>query len=731
MYDAELLETAVTALAAKCDGASTEDGAGFNKVDSFFGKSMAAKPSYDWTANQSRALWRMIEKYKKQLLNYGVDYSAIPEPPLTRKSPVQKHMVVKRDRIIVTFDYDPHMVSSIKELPKFSRKYDPSTKVWTIIPTTDNVEKIADFASHYEFEVGNGVYDLLAKVTEQSKELLEGSRAAGSDFVIEGLGGELYPFQRAGVEYAVAAERCFIADQMGLGKTVEALATIWVKKAFPAIVVCPASVKYNWALETLKWLPDIKVGMVQSKQFYRVHRLGDGRAYLEKDRHNLPGAYDIIIINYDLLKPRPHTWECHTGYVNNKGKEYKIGDIIIEPISGWNKDAKTLAKQHFEPDGYGESKNGIIEKFLKIKPQALIMDESHFCKNFKSQRAKGVTQLSKGIEMRLALSGTPLLNRPSELISQLTILGRLEDMGGFWGFAERYCAAHRGRFGMDMSGSQNLEELNNMMRRICYIRRTKPQVLPELPPKQRSDVMLDLDNRKEYNEARDDLVKWLKENAKLESDFLESIANESEDDQKILTSDYRVTAEAKAARALQLVRIEHLKQLAAKGKMVMAIKWIENFLEGDQKLVVFATHIDIQKMLIEKFTGSAHILGEDSSEKRQQNIEKFQKDENCQLIVCSLKAGGVGITLTAASDVVFLELGWTPADHSQAEDRCHRIGQEDNVMAWYLLANDSIDMDITELINEKRVVVDAATEGGGSVPEQMSIMNDLIKRLMK
>ena len=468
MYDSALLEQAVTELANRCDGASTEDGLGFNKIDSFFGKSLASKDS--WSPKQQRAAWRMIAKYKGQLTNYGIDYSEIPEPPVPAEPEKNRSMCLTSsgDAIMVSFEYNPELVANIKELPKHVRQYDPATKVWTVTPTLEIIDQLPHYAIHYEFDVEDGVYEIMSDVIEQHKELLVGSRAAESDFEVEGLGGTLYPFQRAGIAYGVASERCFLADQMGLGKTIEALGIIWVKESFPAIVVCPASVKYNWALESMKWLPDKRVGMVKGKQFYHAMMISDKRIYLDKDRHNLPGSYDIIILNYDILKPQPNVWRCHTGYTGGpKARTFLVGDVINEPISGYKKDMLPLIKEHWKKDGLGASKNGLIEKLLNVNPQALIMDESHYLKGYKTQRTKGATQLSKGIPVRLALSGTPLVNRPSELISQLTILGRLNDMGGFWGFSERYCAAYQGKWGPDLSGAQHLEELNTKLRSIC------------------------------------------------------------------------------------------------------------------------------------------------------------------------------------------------------------------------------------------------------------------------
>lgn len=1102
----DLLEHAVTELAIRCDGAATEDGVGFNKADSYFGKALAAKNANTWSPKQRRAIWRMIAKYRGQLQNYGIEYRDIDEPDIPEEIEARREMFRHDGAIRLSFEYHPDLVSGVKEIPKHLRQYDPKTKIWEVQPSFEIIQHLINYAVRYDFDVHDGVHALFAAMIEQHEILSEGSRSSESTLEITGLGGTLYSFQLAGVEYAVQAERLFIADQMGTGKTIEALATIHVKKAYPALVVCPSSVKYNWAKEILKWLPGKSVGMVKGRKFYAVRIANDsGRMYLESDEHNLPGAYDVIVMNYDILKPRPNIWRCHEAFTNAKGKAYAVGDEITEPINGYKRDTRELVSQHFKRHGYGPSKNGLIEKMLKIGLQAVVLDEcllydtmiftdhgpvpigdivesqmsvrvlscdlsrnvlrykpvtrwikntllsglvrityehgsiictphhkiwieevgyvlatkiksgtylrmvrsevqycekrennssflqqklrgkahefntgnqrshisglektnansnlrmvsahshgkiskkqkrtpkilrtllrshmeddtsraqrtvspdnknyarsksweqetrsirpdedkqsnvdawrerkddsnneganlsgkrwqtndhrnakdssrspwsrvlfrisnrnwsgketigilwrsivgkfakvlfsrysspsvknshrsgrgntqtpamaqerqkkrngieqtrvvsvevleradierlgfgdhgdqfvynleveddhnyvaenilvsnSHYTKSYKSQRSKGCQQVVKDVPIRLLLSGTPLLNRPSELIPQLQILDRLNDMGGFWGFASRYTGAYQGKWGMDLSGATNLEELNAKLRSLCYLRRLKSDVMTELPDKQRSNVMLELSNRETYDEAERDLVKWLRDNARVKDEFMESIMHLSEEEQARAIADYRMSAAARAERALQLTKIEHLKQITARGKMEMAEEWITDFLESEEKLVVFAGHIEIQKQIIEMFSSRkpAHILGEDSSEERQANIERFQTDDDCRLIVCSLKSGGIGITLTAASNVAFLELGWTPADHDQAEDRLHRIGQENNVMAWYLLAENTIDDDLQELINEKRAVVDATTEGEALPEGSTSILNDLLERLKK
>ena len=168
---------------------------------------------------------------------------------------------------------------------------------------------------------------------------------------------------------------------------------------------------------------------------------------------------------------------------------------------------------------------------------------------------------------------------------------------------------------------------------------------------------------------------------------------------------------AAALRAERLAQLNALKRLAARGKASAALAWIEDFLASDEPLVVFAGHREVQELLLERFPDALHILGRDSIQQREAAVDAFQDPDGPQLIVCATRVAGQGITLTRASNVAFLDLEWTPAMHDQAEDRCHRIGQHDAVTAWYLLAADTIDETMIELISRKRGIVGAVTDG--------------------
>ena len=210
------------------------------------------------------------------------------------------------------------------------------------------------------------------------------------------------------------------------------------------------------------------------------------------------------------------------------------------------------------------------------------------------------------------------------------------------------------------------------------MRRLKADVLPQLPRKRQVVVPVALGNEREYRLAEKDVIAWLREQPLDLSEL-----------------DRRVAA---ALRAERLAQLNALKRLAARGKLGAALGWIEDFLASDEPLVVFAGHREVQDLLVERFPDAAHLLGRDSGQAREAAVQAFQDPDGPQLILCSTRVGAQGITLTRASNVAFLDLEWTPAIHDQAEDRCHRIGQEDAVTAWYLLAADTIDETMIELI---------------------------------
>lgn len=358
----------------------------------------------------------------------------------------------------------------------------------------------------------------------------------------------------------------------------------------------------------------------------------------------------------------------------------------------------------------------ILEKYWKeltsIKFKAIICDESHYLKNYKAERTMRVAELAKNIPHKILLSGTPMLNRPQELISQLQIINRLDEFGGFWRFANYFCQAQKTRFGWDLSGAANMDELNQELRRRCYVRREKKQVLLDLPEKRRVDLWIKSDNMPKYKKAESNLIEFLKESARLESEFIESIASESESEKARLIAEYRMDKAQKAKRAEAMVKMNVLSQLAAEGKIKTAKIWIDNFFEENpqKKLVVFAWHKFIIDALQNEYNCNV-ITGEVESEDRTDYVKEFQENPNVKIIICNIQAGGVGITLTAADTSLFLEQGWNPGTMEQAEDRIHRIGQEYPVTIYYMLADGTIDRGKWQMIEEKRLAIKDGVDG--------------------
>jgi len=340
------------------------------------------------------------------------------------------------------------------------------------------------------------------------------------------------------------------------------------------------------------------------------------------------------------------------------------------------------------------------EELKKKKPQIIILDESHSVKSSATRRTKAVKKLCKEVPHILALSGTPIVNRPIEIYNTLQILDK-NLFPNYIAFTRRYCNAHNNGFGMDVNGASHTQELHDTLTSTIMLRRKKVDVLKELPDKIYSFVPIALDNTEEYNEA--------------EKDFIAYVRREK-----------GIDAAQRIESVEALAKIEGLKQLAVKGKLKDAIEWIKTFLESDQKLVVFCTHKFTIDALMEQFTGiSVKIDGSVTILDRQRSVDIFQLNPKCKLFVGNIQAAGVGITLTAASNVVFLELPWHSGYVVQAEDRCHRIGQKDSVNVHFLLAQNTIEEKIAKLIDNKRKITDSVLDGKET--DQNNLLHDLMK----
>jgi len=506
-----------------------------------------------------------------------------------------------------------------REIPKQAGlTWNPKLKLWTT-GAFRNAEKLISYAPE----------EIQALIKQKCSDLdyaISLSSQTDADIEIpvpEGL--EYLPFQKAGIAYASKKTTCLIADEQGLGKTIQAIGVVNLLQLKHILVVCPATLKLNWQREMEKW--------------FCVKR----SVYIVSSTDKEVPKRDIIIINYDILK-----------------------------------------------------------KFESLKNEewdAVIVDEVHKCKNPKTLRSKQVYALMKKAKHSYLLTGTPILNKPIELQPILKELG-CDFAQDFMKYAKRYCAAKQGYWGWDFSGASNLEELQQRLRESVMVRRLKKDVLKELPAKRRQIIELSTNGfASQIN--KEQAVAKIFERVKQE---LDEIRNDETYREKV--------EELKGMKKSEFTEISKLRHETALLKVPSVIEHCKDLLESENKIVIFAHHHDVINGLREglKEYGVVILTGEQKPEEKQQAVDSFQNDEAIRVFIGSIQAAGVGITLTAASTAVFAELDWTPGIVQQAEDRIHRIGQENSVLIQHVVIDGSIDSHIAKTIVSKMEVIEKALD---------------------
>lgn len=352
----------------------------------------------------------------------------------------------------------------------------------------------------------------------------------------------------------------------------------------------------------------------------------------------------------------------------------------------------------------------ILKKFFDIlttiRFDCIVFDEFHYIKNAKAQRTKVSKKIAGLISKCLLLSGTPLLSRPAELFTGLHLMDPVK-WKDYYEYTARYCNGHLGSWGWDCSGSSNIKELKNNISRY-FLRRRKEEVLPELPAKSlvRLPVELTVEKKFEYDLVMSSL-----------EEYLQSVKNKPKNEID------------KSMRAEQLVKLNALRQITTQGKIEAANDMINNILDAGEKVVVFSWYNEPLESLYEKFKDKAVMLTGKTPESEKKIVEhRFQTEDDIKIFFGGIKSAGVGLTLTAGQNVVFIDYSWVPADHDQAADRIHRIGQTaKSIFVYQLYAKDTIDEKMIEMLEAKskifKKLIDEDTE---AAPDEHSLVNDLI-----
>ena len=358
-----------------------------------------------------------------------------------------------------------------------------------------------------------------------------------------------------------------------------------------------------------------------------------------------------------------------------------------------------------------------INILKELNPDCIIIDECHKIKT-KGKIKKGkagkiakftgikktgaVTHLSKGVKHIIGLSGTPLLNRPIEIFNICSIIDSTIFPSRF-AFGIHYCDGKNNGYGWNFNGASNMDELYKILTSTIMIRRLKKDVIKQLPPVTRTFIPFEIENRIEYIRAEIDLIKWLKSIGETEKAL-------------------------RASRAEGLVHMSALKKLALEGKINQVIEWIDDFLESEEKLVVFTSHTYTIDKLLKKFGDiSVRIDGSTSAKNRKLAEEQFQTNKNIKLFIGNMKAASEGITLSIADNIVITEppSDWSPGTLSQAESRIEKIGLNiGNLYVHYLWAKDTIEDMIYGVVAKKDKIINSALDG---VSENINTYSELIK----
>ncbi len=545
--------------------------------------------------------------------------------------------------ISIPFDnFRTYNLTAIQALS--SRRFDPVKKLW-VAPIHISSEVLELVRTHRA--------ELLVVEKKVSVDIVDLPELPNMSFKLplhhpNGFG--FRPYQDKGVAQGLILKRFINGDEQGLGKTLQSIGTLHGgdlqgEKTFPCLVICPSSTKINWQREWLQWAGR-KAIILDDKNKRTWHRFYE------------MGMADVFIVNYESLK------KFFVVSMPPKGKMRNSMDIILNERAGLFK--------------------------------SVIIDESHRCKDSKTQQTKFALRIAQGKEWRILLTGTPVVNKPIDLFAQLAIMGRLNLFGGAIGFKMRYC---EGGY-----GASNLKELNFLLNKHCFFRREKKDVAKDLPEKQRQTILCDITTRTEYSRAKNQFVKYLED--------------QGWDDKEI----------AKKLRGEIMVKMGELKRISALGKLAEVKEFINEVLDSGEKLIVFCSLHAIVDAVLKEFPHAVTVTGRDNMDVKQANIDAFQRNPDVKLIVCNIKAAGVGITLTASSRVAFIEYPWTYADCVQCEDRAHRIGQQNNVMCTYFLGQNTIDEQLFEMIQSKAETANAIT---GATDEMKTDFIDKVMDLFK
>ena len=488
-------------------------------------------------------------------------------------------------------------------------------------------------------------------------------------------GLEVMPHQSRFLEAVRDGHRSFLlADEPGLGKTAESVLAASVADTYPLLAVVPNVVKMNWAREVKRWTPHRRATVIQ----------GDGE--------DIDAFADVFIVNYEILD-RHLSW---------------LGSIGLK---------------------------------------GMVVDEAHFIKNLTSQRSRNVLALAGRIReqvrdpLMMALTGTPLINDVEDFDAIWRFLG--------WTNGEKPgpdLMAKLDATGFTPADKAFYPEARDAVISMGIVRRKKKDVAADLPDKLVADLPVELDDEfgRSIREAERELGARLADRYRRIVDARENarsgaaLAPGEVDDDIVRLVAQNELDESKAAGSGSENVFTMVRRIG-QAKAQLAADYALQLQRSVGKVVFFAKHIDVMDAAEAHFAASGlrsvSLRGDQTSTARQEAIDAFNNDPEVGVAVCSLTAAGVGVNMQAASNVVLAELSWTAAEQTQAIDRVHRIGQDEPVTAWRIIAAHTIDTKIAELIDSKEGLAQRALDGqtvdpGSSDSVQLSALMHLLRQAL-
>ena len=586
-------------------------------------------------------------------------------------------VIVDGQSIAFNFSYQQEMIDSIHDaIP--SATWNQEKRRWQC-PIID-AHWAMKFAKRWGLTAVPELETIAREMKRRSRKNLVLSGLLETDsFPIPGIRGELRPYQFVGVNYMVINNRAIIADEMGLGKTIESLSAIQLQNALPCVVVCKSKLKGSWSDEIQQWLPKSKVTVLSGTKPYEFPQS------------------DYIVLNYDIA----YAWH----------------EVLIE--RGFK--SLIVDESHFIKNGkrtFGCSRCGqtMRASTLKTCPKCKARNVTAR-RTYTVRRTDAVMQLSQSLPDTapiFLLTGTPIENRPAELIRQLECIDRLGAFGGESKFTYRYCA-------INGKGATNSLELHRKLREICYLRRRKRDVWKDLPAEQFVPRFVEVSERSmaRYKEVERDVVEYFAQRAAEEARAQGIDADKAAYDKR-----------EQLRRVADLVQLTGLRSAVGEAKRDAVVEWIKDFDEdtgGEEKLIVFGEHISLIDYLYQQFVDQAvKVRGGTGDLEAQRDAVKFRKDPKVRKWIANLQASKEGFTLTSASNVAFCELPWSPTWLSQGLARAYgRANDPHGAVGYCLLVKGTVDEELWEMLERKRVVVNAVTDGTLISENQISVQEQL------